>query len=110
VRLCSYARCLEGVGVCVRLTQSETPDPMWIRAALPADALGSNRAERRTNRPATKARVASFSGTCCLHQGCIHSVAMGWCTGQRQSRHREVWFVDTGNAVLEQNTLPDGRS
>lgn len=75
---------------------------MWIRAAISADALGSNRAERRTNRPATKAKVASFSGTSCLHQGCIHPVVMGWCTGQRQSHQVEERFVDTPNAVLEE--------
>ena len=73
---------------------------MWIRAAISADALGSNKAERRTNRPATRARVASFSGTSCLHQGCIHSAAMGWCTGQ--SHEAGERFVDTPNAVLEE--------
>jgi len=73
---------------------------MWICAAISADALGSNTAERRTNRPATRARVASFSGTSCLHQGCIHSAAMGWCTGQ--SHEAGERFVDTPNAVLEE--------
>jgi len=75
---------------------------MWICAAISADALGSNKAERRTNRPATRARVASFSGTSCLHQGCIHSVAMGCSTGQRQSLQVGEWFVDTTNPVLEE--------
>jgi hypothetical protein len=54
------------------------------------------------NRPATKARVASFSGTSCLHQSCIHSVTMGCSTGQRQSHHVEEWFVDSTNVVLEE--------
>ena len=75
---------------------------MWICAAISADALGSNTAERRTNRPATRARVASFSGTSCLHQSCIHSVTMGCSTGQRQSHQVEERFVDTPNAVLEE--------